>query len=145
MRSLLGLLASCLSMLAVATVPEPKLLGAGELRTGVFEREGVESSTETSEAGEAQARDLLWHQSAGGCLQTGVYEVGPNRYTVDEPYPYDELMSFIKGGVTLTGLDGTVSTVRAGDTVLLPKGWMGVWESQGYRKIYVIYNCPTSG
>ena len=132
-------------MLAVATVPESKLLGAGELRAGVFEREGVESSTETSEAGEAQARDLLGHQSADGGLQTGVYEIGPNRYTVDEPYPYDELMSFVQGGVTLTSADGAVLTVSAGDTVLLPKGWMGVWESRGYRKIYVIYNCPTSG
>ena len=47
----MGLLASCLSMLAVAAVPAPKLLDAGELRTGVFDREGVESSTEISEAG----------------------------------------------------------------------------------------------
>ncbi len=140
----MGLLASCLSMLAVAAVPAPKLLDAGELRTGVFDREGVESSTEISEAGEAQALDLLWHQSADSCLQTGVYEIGPNRYTVDEPYPYDELMSFIQGGVTLTSSGGAVLTVSAGDTVLLPKGWRGVWESQGYRKIYVIYNCPTS-
>ena len=137
--------ASGLSALAVAAVPAPKLLTADELRTGIFEREGVESSTEMSEAGKAQALDLLWHQSADGCLQTGVYEIGPNRYTVDEPYPYDELMSFVQGGVTLTSADGAVLTVSAGDTVLLPKGWMGVWESQGYRKIYVIYNCPTSG
>jgi uncharacterized cupin superfamily protein len=51
-------------------------------------------------------------------------------------------MMFFEGGVTLTPTDGAAVKVVAGDTVLLPKGWTGVWQSDGYRKMYVIYDCP---
>ena len=87
------------------------------------------------------ARDLVANESADGCLQTGVYETGRNRFTVDQPYPHDEFMYFLKGGVSLRSTDGSVTEVAAGDGVLLPKGWTGVWDSAGYRKIYVIYDC----
>ena len=122
--------------------PEIQRLSAEDLAGSVLEHPNTQRLPEVSEVGETQALDRLWHESGDGCLQTGFYETGPNRYTVKDPYPYDELMLFFEGGVTLTPSDGTAVKVIAGDTVLLPKGWTGIWESDGYRKMYVIYDCP---
>ncbi len=126
---------------AADPVPEIRRLSATDLTGSVFEHPDTERLPEISEVGETQALDRVWHESQDGCLQTGVYQTGPNRYTITEPYPYDELMMFIDGGVRLTPTGGTAVDVVAGDSVLLPKGWTGVWESEGYRKMYVIYDC----
>jgi uncharacterized cupin superfamily protein len=120
--------------------PAIKRLTMEELETSVF-AEGTEQLEEESEIGKTSALDRLWHKSPDGCMQTGVYQTGRNRYTIDEPYPYDELMIFISGGVTLTGSSGAVTQVGPGDVIMMPQGWQGIWDSEGYRKIYVIYDC----
>jgi uncharacterized cupin superfamily protein len=127
-----------------AAVPQPVLLRGAALQGGVFDDPRAATLQEKNELGTASARDLVAHESSDGCLQTGVYEVGANRHTSSDPYPHDEFMYFLSGGVTLRSTDGTVTTVAAGDGVLLPKGWTGVWDSPGYRKIYVIYDCKGS-
>lgn len=137
----IGLSAALLSQLSIAAV-ELEHFSAEELNGSVFSDARTEALTESSEAGDTQAKDLIFHRSEDQCIETGVYETGKNRYTVDEPYPYDELMTFISGGVVLTPTEGKPVTIGAGDTVLMPKGWTGVWDSEGYRKIYLIYNCP---
>lgn len=121
--------------------PNPVLLKGSALHGEIFSDPRAESLPETSETGTVTARDLVAHESADGCLQTGVYQTGRNRFTTSDPYPHDEFMYFLEGGVTLSSTDGTVTQVAAGDGVLLPKGWTGVWDSAGYRKIYVIYGC----
>ena len=123
-------------------VPTVQRLSAEMLTGSVFSDSRTETLIESSDAGDTPASDLIWHESEDRCLQTGVYETGPNRYVVDEPYPYDELMMFVSGTVTLTPSTGTPVVVVPGDTVMLPKGWTGVWDSEGYRKVYVIYDCP---
>jgi uncharacterized cupin superfamily protein len=55
-------------------------------------------------------------------------------------YAETEFMLFLKGGVTLTSADGTVLEVKAGDAVVIPKGWKGVWDTRGYTKFYVTYD-----
>lgn len=126
----------------VVATPALQRLNHVELLAELTDGESVETLTEESEAGSTQALDRIWYESEDGCLQTGIYETGANRYTINDPYPHDELMQFIEGGVTLTPTEGDAMTVMAGDTVMLPKGWTGVWDSEGYRKLYVIYHCP---
>jgi uncharacterized cupin superfamily protein len=121
--------------------PQPVLMKGAALHGNVFSDPRAQTIPETSETGTVDAKDLVAHESADGCLQTGVYQTGRNRFTSTEPYPHDEFMYFLEGGVTLSSTDGTVTQVGAGDGVLLPKGWTGVWDSPGYRKIYVIYDC----
>jgi uncharacterized cupin superfamily protein len=48
-------------------------------------------------------------------------------------------MYFLEGGVTLTSSDGTRLEIVAGDAVMIPKEWRGVWDTKGYLKIYVIH------
>lgn len=141
----IALLISCgaaiTSSVAAEVSPVMKVT-RGELLSPLAGRAGVEHLEESSDAGTVPASDWLWHHSEDGCLQSGFYETGKNRYVIDEPYPHDELMVFIEGGVTLTPEDGESVIVGPGDTVAIPAGWRGVWESDGYRKFYVIYDCP---
>jgi uncharacterized cupin superfamily protein len=127
---------------ASAESPRAQRLTPDELTGSVFEDSRTVRGDETSEAGTVVSLDLPWHTSTDGCMQTGVYETGRNRYTIDEPYPHDELMIFLQGGVTLTEPTGEALTIGPGDAVMIPKGWLGVWDSDGYRKVYVIYDCP---
>jgi len=70
---------------------------------------------------------------------------GKNRFEISDPYGVDEYMHFLEGGVTLTSVDGSVVEVKAGDSVIIPKEWKGVWESDGYVKIYIIYSPEAAG
>ena len=127
---------------ACSAAEHPVLMRGALLNGEIFADPRAESLDETSASGTVGARDLVVHESDDGCLQTGVYETGLNRYQVDEPYEHDEFMYFLQGGVTLSSGDGTVIEAVAGDGVLVPKGWTGTWDSAGYRKLYVIYDCP---
>lgn len=74
-------------------------------------------------------------------MDSGMYKSGPVRMEFkDQPYGVDEFMYFLKGGVTLTSADGTVTEIGPGDAVTIGRDWKGVWESKGYTKIYVIYS-----
>ena len=76
---------------------------------------------------------------------SGMYRSGKVRAEITEPYGVDEFMYFIEGGVTLTSSDGTVQTISAGEAVTIPKEWTGVWDTDGYSKIWVIYSEDGSG
>jgi uncharacterized cupin superfamily protein len=54
-------------------------------------------------------------------------------------------MYFISGGVTLTSSDGSMQKIEAGEAVTIPKEWTGIWETEGYSKIWVIYSADGSG
>ena len=72
---------------------------------------------------------------------TGMYKSGGEREEYKaEPYGVDEFMYFLEGSVTLTSVDGTVQVINAGEAVSIPKEWLGIWESDGYTKIWVIYS-----
>lgn len=73
-------------------------------------------------------------------FDAGMYRSGKVRHEITEPYGVNEYMHFLEGGVTLTSSDGTVTEVAAGDSVVIPADWTGVWDTEGYTKIYVIYS-----
>lgn len=102
---------------------------------------------ETSVTGEGDDRiwDITSLKSSDGKLASGMYRAGPSRFEIDEPYGVDEFMYFLEGGVTLTSADGTVQRIDAGEAVTIPKEWTGVWETEGYMKIWVIYSEDGSG
>ena len=137
------------SLLVLATIPasaadstKPVIITSGDLMAGVFNKPGTVTSTEKSDLPtQFQAKDYLPFTSSDEKLFAGVYQTtGHHRYDITEPYGVDEYMHFLKGGVTLTSTDGTVIEVKAGDSVMIPREWTGVWESEGYEKIYVIYD-----
>ena len=76
---------------------------------------------------------------------SGMYRSGKVRFEVTEPYGVDEFMYFLEGSITLTSSDGTVEVIAAGEAVTIPKEWTGVWDTEGYTKIWVIYSEDGSG
>jgi uncharacterized cupin superfamily protein len=75
-------------------------------------------------------------KSTDGALSAGIARAGASRSEI-KSYEADEFMYFLKGGVTLTSADGTVTKVVAGDALTIPRGWKGVWDTQGYTKYFV--------
>jgi uncharacterized cupin superfamily protein len=76
---------------------------------------------------------------------SGMYKSGKTRSEINEPYGVDEFMFFLTGGVTLTSSDGSVTKINAGEGVTIPKEWTGIWDTEGYTKIWVIYSEDGSG
>jgi uncharacterized cupin superfamily protein len=84
--------------------------------------------------------DVTSMMSSDGRFASGMYRSGPSRFEIVEPYGVDEFMYFLEGGVTLTSADGSQQVIEAGEAVTIPKEWTGVWETEGYTKIWVIYS-----
>lgn len=80
-----------------------------------------------------------------GKFASGMYRSGKVRSEITEPYGVDEFMYFLEGSVTLTSSDGTAQTINAGEATTIPKEWTGVWDTDGYTKIWVIYSEDGSG
>jgi len=73
-------------------------------------------------------------------FDAGMYRSGKVKAEITKAYGVNEYMHFLEGGVTLTSSDGTVTEVKAGDSVIIPAEWTGTWDTEGYTKIYVIYS-----
>ena len=92
-----------------------------------------------------ESLDVTSLLSSDGKFASGMYRSGKTRSEISEPYGVDEFMYFLEGGVTLTSSDGTVTTINAGEAVTIPKEWTGVWDTEGYTKMWVIYSEDGSG
>ena len=89
--------------------------------------------------------DVTSLMSSDKKFASGMYKSGKVRFEITEPYGVDEFMYFLEGGVTLTSSDGTVQVIEAGEGVTIPREWTGVWDTEGYTKIWVIYSEDGSG
>lgn len=143
MRTLIT--AACITLAATAAAAGPAVhpvkITRADQAGDIFERDDV---VETTRDGNTTL-DVTTLLSSDGRFGSGMYRSGAVRFEVNEPYGVDEFMYFIDGGVTLTSADGTVQRVEAGEAVTIPKEWTGVWETDGYTKIWVIYSADGSG
>lgn len=138
-----GLLATALAAslpAAAAEGPQPAELSKADIAGAVFDR----PETVVTETPDGKILDITSLLSSDGRFASGMYKAGPSREVIEEPYGVDEFMYFLEGGVTLTSSDGTVTTIEAGEAVTIPKEWTGIWETEGYRKIWVIYSTDPS-
>ena len=83
--------------------------------------------------------DYSMLKSRDGRFEAGVFEAGPSDQQIAS-YDDDEFMFFLEGSVTLTSADGSVLEAKAGEAVVVPKGWKGRWQTGGYKKYYVTYS-----
>lgn len=71
-------------------------------------------------------------------LRVGTWDSTPYR-RVSHPHRVNELMHILAGSVDLTGADGTVTRVGAGDTVFVAHGAPCAWDSAvDVAKFYVV-------
>ena len=68
-----------------------------------------------------------------------VYEAEPAKLKIDEPWPYDEFVYLLSGKLILTDAQGEVTEYVAGESLVVPKGFLGIWEMQEeFRELVVI-------
>ena len=84
--------------------------------------------------------DVTTMLSSDGKFGTGMYRSGKVRFEITEPYGVDEFFYVLEGSITLISADGTVTKTNAGEAVSIPKEWTGIWDTDGYSKIWVIYS-----
>ena len=126
------------SLAADENVIKPQIMTKADITGEIFSRPDM-VKTDHPEGGTLDVVSLLGGDDK---FVSGMYQAGPSRYEINEPYGVDEFMYFLEGGVTLTSSDGSVQIINAGDAVTIPKEWTGIWKTEGYTKIYVIYS-PT--
>ncbi|MDX1517576.1 MAG: cupin domain-containing protein [Woeseiaceae bacterium] len=145
MKTRTTLLIAALSFLGgaavVAGTMQPQKIGAADISGEIFERDDMIKTVADGNT----TLDVTSFLSSDGRFGSGMYRSGAVRYDITEPYGVDEFMYFLEGGVTLTSSDGTVQEIAAGEGVTIPKEWTGVWETDGYTKIWVIYSADGSG
>jgi len=118
----------------------PVKLDRAQIAGKAFDNPATVVKEEQSERGPFTTHDLEAFLGSDRKFEAGMYKAGPNRYAMSEPYGVDEFMYFLEGGVKLTSQDGSVIDVHAGEAVIIPRDWRGVWDTDGYTKIYVIYS-----
>jgi uncharacterized cupin superfamily protein len=56
---------------------------------------------------------------------------------------YTEICQLITGTVVIEEHGGAPVTLSAGDTLVMPSGWQGIWRVQEYvKKLFVIVDEP---
>jgi uncharacterized cupin superfamily protein len=78
-------------------------------------------------------------KSADKSFRAGLSSMGIKRSLEEKGTNVDEVLFLISGGETFTNPDGTVVAAKAGDTVFMPKGWAGHYDTGGYEEFYAIY------
>lgn len=120
----------------------PAKIAAAEMDGSIFQRADM---IRTEHDSGNVTLDVTSLKSSDGKFASGMYQSGKSYFEATDPYGVDEFMYFIEGGVTLTSSDGTVTRIEAGDAVTIPKEWTGIWDTEGYTKIWVIYSADGSG
>ncbi len=122
-------------------VSHPQKISKDEVAGKIFERANLITESKNGNT----TLDVTTLKSSHGKFASGMYKSGPSRFEITKPYGVDEFMYFVEGGVTLTSSDGSKQVIGAGEAVTIPKEWTGVWETDGYTKIWVIYSEDGSG
>lgn len=133
--------AGSLAVSAHDHVVVPAKISKEDMTGKIFERPDM---TETTRDGNTTL-DVTTLLSSDKKFASGMYRSGKVRFEATDPYGVDEFMYFIEGGVTLTSSDGSVQVISAGEAVTIPKEWTGIWDTEGYTKIWVIYSADGSG
>ena len=120
----------------------PAKISRADAAGEIFARDGMTKTTHDDGHTTLDVTTLL---SSDGKFASGMYKSGKTRSEINEPYGVDEFMYFLEGGVTLTSSDGTVIEISAGEGVSIPKEWTGIWDTDGYTKMWVIYSEDGSG
>ena len=120
----------------------PAKITKEDMTGSIFDREDMIRTEHDSGNVTLDVTTLL---SSDKKFASGMYKSEKSYFETTDPYGVDEFMYFIEGSVTLTSSDGTVQTINAGEAVTLPKEWTGIWDTDGYTKIWVIYSEDGSG
>jgi uncharacterized cupin superfamily protein len=126
----------------IETVVTPAKISKSDLSGKIFERDDM---IETKHESGNVTLDVTTLLSSDKKFASGMYRSGKSYFEATDPYGVDEFMYFLEGSVKLTSSDGTVQVINAGEAVTIPREWVGIWDTEGYTKIWVIYSEDGSG
>ena len=89
-------------------------------------------------------RQTLWLEYSDATRQfhSGIWRSEPGQWRV--AYTEEEYCQMIAGVCVLRGDDGSEFTARAGDSFVVPRGFVGTWEVvEAATKRFVIYEAAT--
>lgn len=119
---------------------EPKVVrfeGHGPKETGMQVWEPIPADTLT--AGTPVQRGHLYFNDEKTGLMAGVWDCTPFT-SKPGPYPVNEFMHVLEGSVTIVEASGRQTTVKAGESFIIPKGTPCHWhQSENIRKFFVIF------
>jgi uncharacterized cupin superfamily protein len=127
----------CASQSVISETVHPAKISQLDAAGQIFQHKDM---IETNHEDGHETLDVTSLLSSDGKFASGMYRSGKTRSEITEPYGVDEFMYFLEGSVTLTSSDGTVTTINAGEAVTVPKEWTGIWDTEGYTKMWVIYS-----
>lgn len=80
---------------------------------------------------------------ATGRFSCGVWQCSPGLVAMTD-WPYDEFCVLLTGRVVITPDGGSPREYKAGDALVLPKGFTGTWDiRETVRKYYAIQRRPS--
>jgi uncharacterized cupin superfamily protein len=77
-------------------------------------------------AGNPKQTVWMHHASADGRFSVGVWRSEPGAWRIH--YTEDEYCELLTGVSVVTDAAGHATTLRAGDTFVIPRGFAGTWE-----------------
>ena len=115
-------------------IPVDRRLLAGEGLTAgdlsEFDDEGITPEDESA--------DFRTHNFHTGNIMVSVYEAGPGKVRIDGSV-YDEFITILEGRLILTPDSGGEYEYKAGESLIVPKGYQGGWEMpERYRELIVV-------
>jgi uncharacterized protein len=91
----------------------------------------------TLDPGQTEALRPVW-SSPDDTTETGIWEATPGRFTATRE-GYHEICQILAGRVTVIPDGAEPVELSAGDTLVTPEGWRGVWHvHETTRKQFVI-------
>ena len=123
------------------TIVKPAKITKNDIAGDIYNHPDMVKSTNNGNT----TLDVTTMLSSDGKFGTGMYRSGKVRFEITEPYGVDEFFYVLEGSITLISADGTVTKTNAGEAVSIPKEWTGIWDTDGYSKIWVIYSEDGSG
>ncbi len=123
------------------TIVKPAKITKNDIAGNIYNHPDMVKSTNNGNT----TLDVTTMLSSDGKFGTGMYRSGKVRFEITEPYGVDEFFYVLEGSITLISADGTVTKTNAGEAVSIPKEWTGIWDTDGYSKIWVIYSEDGSG
>ena len=118
------------------TIVKPAKITKNDIAGNIYNHPDMVKSTNNGNT----TLDVTTMLSSDGKFGTGMYRSGKVRFEITEPYGVDEFFYILEGSITLISADGTVTKTNAGEAVSIPKEWTGIWDTDGYSKIWVIYS-----
>jgi uncharacterized cupin superfamily protein len=136
-KALLTAAACALALPLAAFADEhPAYIPKADVHGAIFKRPEAKKVKD----GDGTAVDITTFASKDGKFTTGMYQAGAEHEEYKDGYEVNEYIYLIKGNIKLTSTDGAVIMVGPGEAATIPKGWKGRWDTDGYTKLWVIYD-----